>query len=116
MHGSDNKSELQLTKYDPYLSLVGDLCGCVFYGYIYKKKEIVLHGQRTWALFIPTRLLWVLTLLIALGVTVFTQTTRLNTFLGNPKTVNVDEQYHTEIDFPAVTICNMNLMRWVCML
>ena len=112
-----NESELQLTKYDPYLSPVGDLCGCVFYGYSTKTKPtIVLYGQRTPALFLSTRLLWVLTLLIATAVTVVIQTARLTTFLGNPKTVDVDEQYHTEIDFPAVTICNMNLMRWVRML
>ena len=57
------------------------------------------------------RIIWVLTLLGALGLFLYLVVGKIEKLKSYPKAVNVEVTYNESLIFPAVTICNSNKYR-----
>jgi len=58
-----------------------------------------------------TRFLWLLIILGFLAVFLFLIFTKLDYLLSHPKNVDVNVEYKHDLPFPAVTVCNDNMLR-----
>ena len=58
-----------------------------------------------------SRLLWTVVLINMLTWMVFNISLRVKAYLDSPIRVNIDVKQHTQLKFPAVTICNKNFAR-----
>ncbi|EDO34319.1 predicted protein [Nematostella vectensis] len=57
------------------------------------------------------RVFWVVTFVAGLGMVVHQGVTLFGTFLDRPTSTTIDMTYAPAMDFPAVTICNLNAIR-----
>ena len=60
------------------------------------------------------RFLWTVIVLTSVGLFCYLFIQRLNYHFTFPKAVNVEVIYNKTLPFPAVTVCNQNLFRLVC--
>lgn len=57
------------------------------------------------------RLAWILIFLVATAIFVYLVIDSLKLLLSHPKNVDVSVEFNDKIEFPAVTICNLNKYR-----
>ena len=57
------------------------------------------------------RLIWAVLVGSAIIIFIYLTVMNLITFYKHPKAVSIDLTYKTQLDFPAVTICNYNMHR-----
>ena len=59
------------------------------------------------------RVIWVLIVTIAFGLFTYMVTNDIIKLMSFPVSVDVSDEYQIPLDFPAVTICNENSLRYV---
>lgn len=57
------------------------------------------------------RLFWVLVTLACMGMVIYQGILLLGTFLDKPTKSDIDVTYARTVQFPAVTICNLNIIK-----
>ncbi len=80
----------------------------------YVGQTCMLKSQHFHSLYSSlTRVFWALAVLCALGIFAMLAVARIVYFYSYPKTVNVEVTFETKLPFPAVTVCNQNMFRYV---
>ncbi len=74
---------------------------------------VFIHTGQEADLCCAFRLLWLLALVGMLTWFIFNMVTRVQSFIANPKSVNLEKVFNNTMLFPAITMCNINALTWV---
>ena len=97
------KAELKLFKYS-YMKLSLPIVHQFLTKQFWKNSQQLVH-------FIG-RICWTLALMGMLTYMIFQIVTRINHFMEVPRSINMEVTYETAMKFPAITICNNNVLRY----